>query len=119
MSIVFDITIFPLVFIQLNWRRSENFVFSQLSAGDDLYQKIRFWRSQSKKEVDFIWQISIENPYPIEVKLQYPAKQRLPSGLKSFISLYAPARAFIIHTGGFNTFDFKGTRVFVVPAWAI
>ena len=34
----------------------ENFVFTQPGRGDDLYQKIRFWRSHSKKEVDFVWQ---------------------------------------------------------------
>jgi predicted AAA+ superfamily ATPase len=31
----------------------ENFVFSQLSKENDLSQKISFWRSQAKNEVDF------------------------------------------------------------------
>jgi len=37
----------------------ENFVFSQLSKENDLSQEIRFWRSQAKNEVDFIWRGNI------------------------------------------------------------
>ncbi|MBW1781356.1 MAG: ATP-binding protein [Deltaproteobacteria bacterium] len=97
----------------------ENFVFTQLSGGDDLYQKIRFWRSHSKKEVDFVWQEDVEKPYPIEVKSQYMPRQPLPSGLKSFIGSYGPSRAYIAHMGEFNMLDFKGTTIFVIPAWSV
>jgi len=97
----------------------ENFVFTQLSGGDDLYQKIKFWRSHSKKEVDFIWQTDMEKPYPIEIKLHYTPREPLPSGLKSFVGSYRPSRAFIAHMGKFNTLDFKGTTIFVIPAWSV
>ncbi len=97
----------------------ENFVFSQLSKEDELFQKIRFWRSQAKNEVDFIWQENIKEPYPIEVKLNYLSKQTLPSGLKSFINLYQPTKGFIIHLGEFNLLSFKKTKIYLIPAWAI
>jgi len=42
----------------------ENFVFSQFSKENDLSQEIRFWRSQAKNEVDFIWQKNINELYP-------------------------------------------------------
>jgi hypothetical protein len=97
----------------------ENFVFSQFSKEDNLYQEIRFWRSQAKNEVDFIWQRNVKEPYPIEVKLNYSYKQPFPSGFKSFISLYRPSKGFIIHQGEFNLLNFKKTRIYVIPAWAI
>jgi len=97
----------------------ENFVFSELSKEDDLSQEIHFWRSQAKNEVDFIWQKSINEVYPIEMKLNYSYKQSFPPGLKSFINLYQPCRGFIIHLGEFNLLSFKKTKIYVIPAWAI
>jgi len=97
----------------------ENFVFAQLNKEDELSQEIRFWRNQAKNEVDFIWQKSINEVYPIEVKLNYSYKQSFPPGLKSFINLYQPSRGFIIHLGEFNLLNFKKTKVYVIPAWAI
>lgn len=97
----------------------ENFVFSQLSKENDLSQEIRFWRNQAKSEVDFIWQRGVNEPYPIEVKSNYSCKQPFPSGLKSFISLYRPSRGFVIHQGGFDLLNFKKTKIYVIPAWAI
>lgn len=97
----------------------ENFVFSQLSKENDLSQKISFWRSQAKNEVDFIWQKNINEPYPIEVKTNYPSRQPFPPGLKSFINLYQPSRGFIIHLGEANFLSFKKTKIYVIPAWAI
>ncbi|HBF43514.1 MAG TPA: hypothetical protein DDW42_07790 [Desulfobacteraceae bacterium] len=113
-------------FLPLNRRADrgailENFVFTQLSMQDDLYkqQKIRFWRSQSKKEIDFIWQENNIKPYPIEVKLNFAEKSPIPSGLKSFISLYQPSKAYIIHMGEFNVLNFKKAKILVIPAWSI
>jgi len=97
----------------------ENFVFTQLSREDDLYRKIRFWRSQSKKEVDFVWQADMEKPCPIEVKLNYKPRQQLPSGLKGFVGSYGPSRAFIVHMGEFNKINFQETTIFAIPAWSI
>lgn len=96
----------------------ENFVFSQLSKEDEILQRIRYWRNQAKNEVDFIWQESINTYYPIEVKLNYSSKQILPSGFKSFVSLYKPSKGFIIHLGEFGFLNFKSTKIYLIPAWA-
>jgi len=97
----------------------ENFVFNQLNTENDFSDRIRFWRSQAKNEVDFIWQENLKEVYPIEVKLNYSLKQPLPSGLKSFINFYQPSKAFIIHLGEFNILKFKKTKIYLIPAWAI
>ncbi len=97
----------------------ENFVYTQLSRQKGGYEGLRFWRSQSKKEVDFIWQEGTDEIYPIEVKTRFSRRQPVPPGLRSFISEYTPPRAFILHTGGFNVMDFKNTRIYLVPVWAV
>ncbi len=97
----------------------ENFVFSQINKEDDFSTKIRYWRNQAKNEVDFIWQKNLNELYPIEVKLNYSPKQSLPSGLKSFINSYKPTKGFIIHLGGLNLLNFKKTKIYLIPAWAI
>lgn len=97
----------------------ENFVFSQLSKENDFPTKIRYWRSQAKNEVDFVWQKNINEVYPIEVKLNHSLKQPLPSGLKSFINSYQPSKGFIIHLGEFNLFNFKKTKIYLIPAWTV
>jgi len=111
-------------FDDLGWRVDsgaiiENFVFSQLGKENDLSHKVSFWRSQAKNECDFVWQENINEPYPIEVKLNYPLRQPFPPGLKSFISLYKPAKGFIIHLGEPGFLSFKKTKIYVIPAWAI
>jgi len=58
-------------------------------------------------------------PYPIEVKINYPRRQPFPPGLKSFINLYQPSRGFIIHLEEANFLSFKKTKIYVIPAWAI
>ena len=97
----------------------ENFVYSQLTKKDPLKHKVHFWRTQTKNEVDFIWQEDETNYFPIEVKWQDTAKSSLPSGLRSFINKYSPRQAFIIHSGGFNITNYKNTVIYTLPAWSI
>lgn len=97
----------------------ENFVFSQLFKHSDQPDSLRFWRSQNKSEVDFVWQENINKPYPMEVKFNYSPKHPVPPGLKSFINVYQPARAFVIHLGNFHSRRFKQTDILAIPAWAI
>jgi predicted AAA+ superfamily ATPase len=97
----------------------ENFAYSQLDRKAGLSEKVRFWRTQSKNEVDFVWQEKTGTPYPLEVKLKFSSKQPLPAGLKSFIKRYRPPRAFIVHNGPLGSVDYQGCTVLVLPAWAI
>ena len=77
--------------------------------------RLFFWRTQSKKEVDFV--ISNKNKLlPIEVKYKSFKKAVVPRHLRDFIGQYLPDKAFLI------TKDFKKkvmlgkTEVFFVPA---
>ncbi|MBW2107571.1 MAG: ATP-binding protein [Deltaproteobacteria bacterium] len=97
----------------------ENFVFSELSRQGEGSRQIRFWRSQAKSEVDFVWQEDAQDICPIEVKLSHRRGQPVPSGLRSFVDRYHPSRAFIVHLGEFHHFRFKETDVCAMPAWAV
>ena len=54
--------------------------------------KIKYWRTASKQEVDFI--VNSKSLYAIEVKLRGTGKSN--SGLKSFIAKYESAKPVII-----------------------
>jgi predicted AAA+ superfamily ATPase len=97
----------------------ENFVFTQLTKENDFSQKVQYWRNQAKNEVDFVWEENINEPYPIEVKLNYRRKQSFPPGLKSFIGMYHPPKGFIIHMGEFDISHFKKTQIYLIPPWAV
>jgi predicted AAA+ superfamily ATPase len=97
----------------------ENFVLSELSKKEDISDRVRYWRTQSKNEVDFIWLDDWGKPCPIEVKSGYSKKQSLPSGLKAFIKKYNPPKAFIINQGEFDTLVYEKTRIILLPAWLI
>lgn len=97
----------------------ENFVYSQLDKEAGLSDKVRFWRTQAKSEVDFVWQERAGASYPLEVKLKFSSKQPLPAGLKSFIKRYRPPRAFIVHDGPPGSVDYQGCAVSILPVWAI
>jgi len=92
---------------------------AQLTKENDFSQKVRYWRNQAKNEVDFVWQENINEPYPIEVKLNYPRRQSFPPGLKSFISMYHPPKGFIIHLVDFSISSSKKTEIYFIPPWAI
>jgi len=97
----------------------ENFVYSQLDKKAGLSEEVRFWRSQAKSEVDFVWQEGAGPPYPLEVKFRFRPQQPLPGGLKSFIKKYRPGRAFVIHLGPSASRDYQGCTVSILPAWAV
>lgn len=90
-----------------------------MSKKEDIYDRIRYWRTQSKNEVDFVWQDDWGKPCPIEVKSGYTRKQSLPSGLKAFIKKYNPSKAFIIMNREFDTLMYEKTKVILLPAWLI
>jgi len=71
----------------------ENYVLTELMK---LGVTIKYWRTKTKAEVDFVVQ-SQSGVIPIEVKLK-PAG--MPAGLAAFISHHRPERCFIVCAGG-------------------
>ncbi|OGM31088.1 hypothetical protein A2630_00275 [Candidatus Woesebacteria bacterium RIFCSPHIGHO2_01_FULL_44_10] len=95
---------------------AENAVFSELKKAG--IEKINFWRTERKQEIDFILQIQGEI-FPLEVKYQTFRNPRISSNLKTFIKKYQPAKAYIA-TKNFKTqTDFLATKVYFVPCYKL
>lgn len=96
----------------------ENYFFSSANSIIKSYEDIKFWRTKSGNEVDFIVE-SETGITPIEIKFQNVRVTNLSLGLKSFILNYKPKIALVITKNNFNTFMKDGTKVFFIPAWAV
>jgi len=81
----------------------ENYVLNRFKE-----DKVNFWRTTAKAEVDFI----LKEKTPIEVKIH----PKLTRALRSFISTYKPEIAFIVNLTSFSKTNIGKTRIFIVPA---
>jgi len=90
----------------------ENFIFNELRL--NFGEKINYWRTTSKAEVDFVIQVGNEI-IPIEVKNQ----AKLKSGFFSFLKAYKPKRALVFTEKEFSVNKFNNTEVAFVPHYFI
>lgn len=78
---------------------SENHVFTEYYKSLQDLQRLYFWRTQNKTEIDFIYFYNDKEFFPIEVK--YGASPHsIPPGLRNFIENYKPAEAVIFSRQG-------------------
>ena len=71
---------------------AENFVFNQLNYIFE--EKINFWRTTSKAEVDFV--VVGSTLIPIEVKFKELKKEKISKSFHSFINSYFPKLAVVV-----------------------
>lgn len=86
----------------------ENYVLSELKKkGLD----VKFWRTKSGAEVDFVVETKDE-VIPVEVKL---TSTKITRSLQAFIKYYKPRCCFIVsYEGEKRTVDFEGTMIYFV-----
>jgi len=91
---------------------NENFIATELVKKG---YSIRYWRTKSKAEVDFIIEDRGEI-IPLEVKttLNKPTVSR---SFRSFLEKYAPPRGFITSQQLYDDFKVNGIPVYIVPHW--
>jgi predicted AAA+ superfamily ATPase len=88
----------------------ENLVFSELAKNlNPLLDTLRFWRTKSKAEVDFVVE-SQGRRMGLEVKAG-DARGRLSRAARSFLDAYSPQRFLLVHSGPRESADFDGVRV--------
>ena len=88
----------------------ENLVFSELYKKlNPLLDTIRFWRTKSKAEVDFVVQHQ-GDLLICEVK-SGDARTRISRSMRSFIDAYRPRRCLIVHSGNRESVEVEGTPV--------
>jgi len=99
--------------MEISGQLFENYVFSELLKMD---LEIKYWRTKSKSEVDFV--VDIDGKLvPIEVKLQ-ASMRKVERGMRSFIEKYAPEVAVVIcHQCEREETLINGTTVKYVPIW--
>ncbi|MEM5773232.1 MAG: ATP-binding protein [Candidatus Aenigmatarchaeota archaeon] len=90
----------------------ENFVLNELRANFE--DKICYWRTTGKAEVDFVLQLD-QNVIPVEVK----SGVKLRKGFLSFLNTYKPKRALVITEREFKTEKIGQTEVAFVPHFFI
>lgn len=97
---------------------AENFVFCELSKKLKILEKIFFWRTISKNEVDFVWQKG-DKLIPIEVKYGRLEKPKLTTSLKNFIEEYKCGQALVVTADYFKITKFNQCQVYFVPIYLI
>ena len=91
----------------------ENFVASEIVKSG---KELKFWRSKSKAEVDFV----IESPgYPIPVEVKSGIAKSPGKSLISFVSKYGPQKAFVLHRGNYSRRTINGTEILFMPLYAV
>lgn len=75
---------------------------------------VHFWRTKDRAEVDFILDLGAKI-IPIEVKFRKLTKPQISKSLRSFITRYHPAKAFIVHLGSRQETVMGKTEVVVIP----
>lgn len=97
----------------------ENAVFNRLSKNEKGTDRLRFWRTVLKNEVDFIRLGKDDQPIPFECKLNVLGKPKVPSGLLSFARSYRPKEAFVINLNRFAKVSFDKTKIYFLPGWRV
>lgn len=90
----------------------ENFVFSQLKRYE--FNKINFWRTKSKAEVDFILSKE-EEIIPLEVK--YSASPSPGKSFHSFLKKFSPSKGFVLTKDLSKIEKIKGATVYFIPVY--
>ena len=93
----------------------QNFVFNLLK---EKYpgEKIHFWRTKDKAEIDFILETP-QGPLPLETKYAHLKEVKLTRGLQSFLKKYQPRQAFVVNLSLKKTIFWSKTKVHFIPFW--
>jgi len=94
---------------------AENFVFSEILKKEE---KINFWRTKSKAEIDFILRKG-QKLIPLEVKFQEMRKLILPKSFLSFFEVYQPKEGLILTKQTFGKLSYRKTPILFIPVWYI
>lgn len=92
----------------------ENIVFTQLKMKE--FNPLKYWRTLSKAEVDFIIEIGGEL-VPIEVKYSYFKAPQITRGFRNFILQYQPQKAIVLTKNFWGNLNFEKTIIKFIPVW--
>lgn len=90
----------------------ENIVWHELQI---LNLPIKFWRTKTKTEVDFIISLPEIGNVPLETKYQPMDKPSLPAGITSFIKKYKPQHALVATKNYLGQTTYQSVPIYFVP----
>lgn len=89
----------------------ENFIFNELIKKKQ--KQIKFWRTKSKAEVDFILEKE-SKLIPIEIK-RHLSRGEIPLSFRSFLEKYSPKKAYILSKDFELIKKEKETKIYFLP----
>ncbi|MEW6007143.1 MAG: ATP-binding protein [bacterium] len=96
----------------------ENYLFSYLINNLGIEEELKFWRTKSGNEVDFVVE-SGETLLPIEVKYRAGKKDTIPSGIRFFLQKYNPKKALIITRDYLGKRINNGVEIYFIPVYLL
>ncbi len=94
----------------------ENYVFSQLKRKLSAFSSIKFWRTKSQAEVDFVVEKG-GKVLPVEVKYSLGESISVGKSFHSFVEKYQPNHAFVITLNHWNKIKIRNTYVYFIPGF--
>ncbi|MCD6219405.1 ATP-binding protein [Candidatus Calescamantes bacterium] len=94
----------------------ENEVFNQLKIKEGEKYEIKYWRTLSKAEIDFVLQ---QNDFllPIEVKYSPLKSPEISRSYRNFLSQYRPDRAIVLTKNFWGELKIDKTLIKFIPVW--
>jgi hypothetical protein len=75
---------------------------------------VHFWRTKAKAEVDFVVELP-DHLIPIKVKCESFNREKITTGLLSFIRAYSPAIAIVVTMTFLGEKQIDNTKVRFIP----
>ncbi|MFB6145675.1 MAG: ATP-binding protein [Candidatus Nanohaloarchaea archaeon] len=76
---------------------------------------VRYWRTKSQAEVDFVLSTGNKVELPVEVKYKDLDEPKVTKSLRSFIKKYSPEKAVVVNISLEETVEIENTQVEFIP----
>jgi hypothetical protein len=76
---------------------------------------VRYWRTKSQAEVDFVLSAGNKVELPVEVKYRELDEPKVTKSLRSFIKKYSPEKAVVLNLSLEETVEIENTQVDFIP----
>jgi predicted AAA+ superfamily ATPase len=94
----------------------ESAIFTTLLRELTEFEDVRFWRTKSKEEIDFLLKRN-DKLIPIEVK--WSERPKLPAGFRAFLKSGAAPQAYVVMKNYYGEESIHGKNVKFLPPWAL
>lgn len=96
----------------------ENYVFAYLVNNLALGEELKFWRTKSGNEVDFVVE-SGDFLLPIEVKYRAGKKDTIPTGIRFFLLKYNSKKALVITQDYLGKRGANDVKIYFIPVYLL